>query len=213
MPMAPASSVHGGCPSIAEHQEFAPCMPPPVMGMMQHDVITPNPGYKIAANLWDLNIAHCAHAPSPLAAFIRHCNTMESPYYPTYAKVGTSAPADSMSDLNHGTSSIENLKELQKYSEKLAYESTCCRLWADGIQTQIMDEQEKVHAWIAGMTGDLLRMKRNQLAQPHWVPQMLNPCQPAPPAPPSAPSQPASSSSASRVPVKSAPMPRNPSMP
>ena len=24
MPMAPASSVHGGCPSIAEHQEFAP---------------------------------------------------------------------------------------------------------------------------------------------------------------------------------------------
>ena len=124
MPMAPASSFHGGCPSIAEHQEFAPGMPPPVMEMMQHDLITPNPGYKIAANLWDLNIAHCARAPSPLATFIRHCNTMESPYYPTYAKAGTSAPADSMSDLNHGTSSIENLKELQKYSEKLAYEST-----------------------------------------------------------------------------------------
>ena len=31
MPMAPASSVHGGCPPIAEHQEFAPCMPPPGM--------------------------------------------------------------------------------------------------------------------------------------------------------------------------------------
>ena len=67
MSMAPASSVHGGCPSIAEHQEFAPCMPPPEMTMMQHDVITPNPGYKVPANLWDLNIAHCAHAPSPLA--------------------------------------------------------------------------------------------------------------------------------------------------
>ena len=161
MPMAPASSarsVHGGCPSIAEHQEFAPSMPPPGMAMMQHDVIVPNPGYKIAANLWDLNIAHCAHAPSPLATFIRHC-TMESPYYPTYSKQGVSAPADSMSDLNHGTSSIENLKELQKYSEKLAYESTCCRLWADGIQTHITDEQEKVHAWIAGMTEDLLGMK------------------------------------------------------
>ena len=83
-----------------------------------------------------------------------------------------------------------------------------------------MDEQEKVHAWITGMTGDLLRMKRNQLAQPHWVPQMLNPYQPVPPSPPSAPSQPTSSSSASRVTVKPAsrvtvkpaPMSRNPSM-
>ena len=172
MPMAPASSVHGGCPSIAEHQEFTPCMPSPEMTMMQREVITPNPGYKIPANLWDLNIAHCAHAPSPLATFIRQCNTMESPYYPTYSKQGVSAPADSMSDLNHGTSSIENLKELQKYSEKLANESTCCRLWANGIQTHITDEQEKVHAWIAGMTEDLLRMKRIQHAQPHWAQQI-----------------------------------------
>ena len=32
----------------------------PGMVMMQHDVITPNPDYKIPANLWDLNIAQCA---------------------------------------------------------------------------------------------------------------------------------------------------------
>ena len=108
--------------------------------------------------------------------------------------------------------SIENLKELQKYSEKLACESTCCRLWADGIQTHITDEQEKVHAWIAGMTEDLLRMKRIQHAQPHWAQPMLNPCQPAPPARPCVPSQPASSSPASMVSVKPAPMTRNPSM-
>ena len=83
---------------------------------------------------------------------------MESPHFPTYSKKGVSAPADSISDLNRSTSSIENLRELQKYSEKLSYESTCCRLWAEGIQTQIMDEQEKVHVWTAGMTEDLLRM-------------------------------------------------------
>ena len=59
-------------------------------------------------------------------------------------------------DLNYGTSSFENLRELQKYSEKLTYESTCCRLWAEGIQTYIKDEQEKVQKWIAGMTEDLL---------------------------------------------------------
>ena len=57
MSMAPASSLHGGCPPIAENQEFAPNMPPPGMTLMQQDVIVPNPGYKIAANLW-ISILH-----------------------------------------------------------------------------------------------------------------------------------------------------------
>ena len=121
MSMAPASSYHGGCPTIAENQEF-----------VQHDVIVPNPGYKIAANLWDLNIPSSARVPSPLATFLRHCNTMESPYYPTYSKKGTSAPADviheSWNDDLQRSTSIENLRELQKYSEKLTYEATCCHL-------------------------------------------------------------------------------------
>ena len=213
MPMAPASSIHGGCPPIAEHQKFAPCMPPPEMTTMQHDIIVPNPDYKIAANLWDLNIAQCARSPSPLSTFIRHCNTMESPHYPTYSKKGTSAPADDIADLNRNSSSIENIRELQKYSEKLTYESTCCRLWAEGIQTQIKDEQEKMQVWIAGMTEDLLRMKRLQHAQPAWTQPLLNPLQPVQPSPSSVPSQPASSSSASMVPVKPALIHRNPSMP
>ena len=84
--------------------------------------------------------------------------------------------------------------------------------WAERIQTHITDEQEKVHAWIAGMTEDLLRMKRLQHAQPHWAQPMLNPCQPAPLACPRDPLQPLSSSPASMVPVKPAPMTRNPSM-
>ena len=73
-----------------------------------------------------------------------------------------------------------------------------------------MDEQEKIQAWIAGMTEDLLRMKR---IQPAWTQRMLNPgCQPVQQAAPCVPSQPASSSSASMVPVKPAPMIRNPPM-
>ena len=155
-------------------------------------------------------MAQCAHAPSPLATLLRHCNTMESPHYPTYSKKGVSAPADAMSDLNRSTSTIENLRELQKHSEKLAYESTCCRLWAEGIQTQIMDEQEKVQSWIAGMTEDLLRMKR---IQPAWTQPILSQgCQSVQQPHPCFPSQPASSSSASMVPVKPAPVSRNPSM-
>ena len=176
---------------------------------MQRDVITPNPDYPIPANLWDLNIPYCARAPSPLSTFIRHCNTMQSPHYPTYSMQRVSEPVADITDLNRSTSSIENLRELQKYSEKLSYESTCCRLWAEGIQTQIKDEQERVHKWIEGMTEDLLRAKRQSYAQPHWMPSMANPLQPAPP---NVPSQQASSSSASMVPVKPAPLNRNPSM-
>ena len=152
----------------------------------------------------------CVHAPSPLATFLCHCNAMESPHHPTHSKKGTSASADAIGDLNRNTSSIENLRELQKYSEKLAYESTCCRLWSEGIQTQIMDEQEKIQAWIAGVTEDLLRMKRTQ---PAWTQPMLNlGCPSVQQAVPCVPSQPTSSSSASTVPVKPAPMIRNPSM-
>ena len=207
--MAPASSLHGGCPPIQEHQEYGLPRAPPSMMPMQRDVITPNPEYPIPANLWDLNIPFCAQAPSPLATFIRHCNTMQSPHYPSYGRQGVPQPADSITDLNRNIASIENLRELQKYSEKLACESTCCRLWAQGIQTQIQDEQEKVHKWIEGMTEDLLRAKRHSYAQPHWVPSMLNPFQPAPPV---VQPQQASSSSASMVQVKPAPLNRNPSM-
>ena len=131
--MTPASSYHGGCPTIAEHQKFTPFMQPPELTSIPRDVIVPNPGYKIEANLWNLNAQRSAREPSPLASLLRHCNTMESPDYPTYSKRGAIQPADDIGDLNRNTS-IENLRELQKYSEKLHFEATCCRLWSEGIQ-------------------------------------------------------------------------------
>ena len=72
--LAAASSWQGGCP---ENQEWKPPMP------SQH-VIWPNPGYKIEANLWNLNIPDSALRPGPLASFFRHCNTIESPHIPSY---------------------------------------------------------------------------------------------------------------------------------
>ena len=104
---------------------------------------------------------------------------MQSPHYPTYGKQGIREPAESITDLNRSTALLENLRELQKYSEKLAYESLCCRLWAEGIQTQIKDEQDRLYQWIEGMTEDLLRAKRASMAQPHWMPPMMNPLPPS----------------------------------
>ena len=192
---------------LAEQQE---CEPPQLCLCRQYEYHYVRRHDQLdSMHCWDLNVQSSAHAPSPLASFLRHCNTMESPYYPTYSKKGASAPADDTHDLQHSTS-IENLRQLQKYSKKLTFEATCCRLWSEGIHTQIMDEQEKVQSWIAGMTEDLLRMKR---IQPAWAQPILNQgCQPVQQAPPCAPSQPSSSSSASMVPVKPAPTIRNPSM-
>ena len=80
----PASSWQGSCPTIAEHQEFIP----PMQSSTQPYVILPNPGYKIEANVWNHNVQRSARDPGPLASFLRHCNTMESPYFPTYSKRG-----------------------------------------------------------------------------------------------------------------------------
>ena len=178
---------------------------------MQPCVILPNPGYKIEANLWNLDVQRSARIPGPLAFFLRHCNTMDSPYIPRYGKGGPQ-PADDVTHLARHAS-MENLRELQKYSEKLQFEATCCCLWSEGIQDQIMDEQERVQSWIAGVTDELIRLKR---VQPAWVHQLQN--QGGPSAPPTsmmAPSsqqQPASSSSASTITVKPGPMSRNTSM-
>ena len=206
-PSMAAGPLHGGCPPVAENQDWTPPAPP------QH-VIWPNPGYRIEANLWNLNIPESAIVPEPLASFLRRCNTMESPYIPSYGR-GRSLPKDDIVWLDRNAS-MENLRELQKYSEKLQFEATCCRLWANGILDQIMDEQEKVQTWIVGMTEELIRLRR---IQPAWVQQMQQPHPPlvlqtsmAASSSSSQQLQPTSSSSASNIIVKPAPTSRNPSM-
>ena len=74
---------------------------------------------------------------------------------------GSSLPADDIVYLSREVS-MENLQHLQRYSEKLQFEATCVRLWANGIHDQIMDEQEKVQNWILGMTDEINRVRRVQ---------------------------------------------------
>ena len=156
-------------------------------------------------------VQESARCPGPLASFLCHCNTMDSPHIPSYGR-GGSQPADDIVYLDRNAS-MENLRELQKYSEKLQFEATCVRLWANGIQDQIMDEQEKVQNWIAGMTDELIRLRRTQ---PAWIQQLQSQGGPPPQmsmaAPSSQPQQTASSSAASTIPVKPAPAPKNMSM-
>ena len=199
-----SSSWQGGCPPIDEQQEWAPPM------ASQH-VILPNPEYKIEANVWHLDIKASALRPGPLASFLRHCNTTDSPPVPSYLR-GGSQPADDVVLLSR-EASMENLRELQRSAERLQFEATRACLWSNGIQDQIMDETERVQTWISGIIGELNRLRR---VQPAWVHQLQAQANQQPPssmAPcsASAPAQ-ASSSSASSVPVKAAPASKNPSM-
>ena len=107
-----SSSWQGGGPPIAEHQEWYPPLP-------QQHVILPNPGYKIEANLWHLDVKESARRPRPIASFLRHCNTMDSPYIPSYARGGPQ-PADDIVYLTRDAS-MENLRGLQSHSEKLGW--------------------------------------------------------------------------------------------
>ena len=106
-PRGASSSWQGGCPPIAEQQEWAP-------PMKQQHVILPNPGYKIEANIWHFDIRANALRPGSIASFLRHCNTMDSPPIPSYLRGGPQ-PADDIVQLSH-EASMENLRELKRYA-------------------------------------------------------------------------------------------------
>ena len=130
IPSGAASSWQGAaCPSIHEH--------PPAR---ENDVILPNPGYRVDANIWHLDIREGALRPGPIASFLHHCNTMESPPNPSYIHGGPQ-PASDIQHLSR-EASTENLIDLQRYAERLQFETTCLRLWSNGIQDQIMDETQ-----------------------------------------------------------------------
>ena len=106
-----------------------------------------------------------------MASFLRHRNTMESPPNPSYL-YGGPQPVDDIQDLRQETS-MENLVGLQRYLERFQFETTCLRLWSNGIQDQIMDETQRVHTYKSRMTEELNRVR---CSQPQgWLQQWQKP--------------------------------------
>ena len=72
IPSGAANSWQGAaCPPIHEHRQWAP-------QATEDDVILPNSGYRVDANIWHLNIMDRALRPGPMASFLRHCNSEPS---------------------------------------------------------------------------------------------------------------------------------------
>ena len=75
IPSGAASSWQGAaCPPIHEHRQWAP-------PATENDVILPNPDYRVDVNIWHLDVRERALRPGPIASFLRHCNTVESPWW------------------------------------------------------------------------------------------------------------------------------------
>ena len=121
----------------------------------------------------------------PMASFLRHVSTMESPDNPSCLN-NDPQPVDHIGDLRR-EATLENLAEHQRYLEKLQFESTTLRLWCNGLQDQIMDESQRVHIYMMRMIRELQRTCRSQGWLPQWQARANQP-QP-PPAPAQAPVQ------------------------
>ena len=111
--------------------------------------------------------------------------------------------------LSSRDASMENLQQLQRYSEKLQFEATCVRLWANGIHDQIMDGPELD----LSMTDELNRLRR---VQPAWIQHLQSQGLPAASSVDGPSFQFTAGTSIIQCsvycPVKAAPAPRNPSM-
>ena len=178
--------------------------------MTQQHVILPNPGYKIEANIWHLDIKASALRAGPIASFLRNCNTTDSPPIPTSEVVLSQQMTLLISAMKLPWRTFENFKGMQRGFQ---LEATCVRLWATGIQDQIMDETEKVQNWITRMIGEPNLLRR---VQPAWIHQLQAQSNQQPPvsmtSSSSSPPVQGSVSSASNVPAKAATTLKNPSM-
>ena len=143
-----------------------------------------------------------------MASFLRHVSTMQSPDNLSYLNNGPQ-PAEDIRDLRR-EATLENLAELQRYLEKLQFESSTLRMWYNGLQDEIMDESQKVHLYMMRVIGELHRTRRSQGWLPQWQARANQPQPPPAPVQGAAPAQapvPAQGA-ASALPMKAAPSTR-----
>ena len=157
----------------------------------------PQPGYRIAANIWNLDIPYRSNVPGPMASFLRHVATMQTPENPSYSQGGPQ-PVQEARDFQR-EATLANVADHQLYLEKLQFELNTPRLWSSGIQEEIMEEDHKVRLQLGRMIREL---QRSNTAQP-WVEgwQVASQQFQPPPAPPAA-------ASSTSLPVKAPPAPR-----
>ena len=134
----------------------------------------------------------------PMASFLRHVATAQSPDNPSYANSGP-LPVREVRDLQK-EATLENVAAHQRYLEKLEFELNTLWLWSNSIQDEIMEEAQKVHLRLMRMIRELQRLNNAQPWVEGW--QVASQQAQPPPAPTSA--------SSTSLPIKAAPTSRAP---
>ena len=107
------------CPPIHENREWIP-------QAQEEQPQYPQPGYRVPANIWNLDIEDRSNQPGPMASFLCHVATMQSPENPSYANLPVH-PVKEASELRR-EAMLENVAEHQHYLEKLQFELNTLRL-------------------------------------------------------------------------------------
>ena len=76
-PMSNPRPQSAACPTVLEEGHW--------QEETTEEATYPHPGYRVSGNLWNLDIADRAQKPCPMASFLRHVPSMQSPTNPSYA--------------------------------------------------------------------------------------------------------------------------------
>ena len=155
----------------------------------------PNPGFHVSGNLWSLDIADRASKPGPMASFLRHVTSMQSPTNPSYAATGRLPVTDVQCLRTEAT--LENNAHHQAYLEKLQFEHNTLTSWSNMVQDQIASEAQQVHLQLMQMSQTMQNRANSQPWAHGWASSSAQ----LPPRPVQRTPQP-------QVPVKPAPTPR-----
>ena len=158
--MRPMSSRQSAaaCPTVHEDREWRE-------GTEHEEKPTyPKPGCDVSANLWNLDIQDRAREPGPMASFLHHMTSTQSPNNPSYVD----ARIHLVTDIRYlrREANLEHIAAHQRYLEKLQFEMNTLRCWSNSIQDQLKGEAAQVHLQLMRMVQEL---QRESDPQP-WAP-------------------------------------------
>ena len=195
---AAAVAMHGPPPMSNVRPQSAACPTVFKEGRWQEEPTEetsyPNPGFHVSGNLWNLDIADRAKKPGPMASFIRHVTSMQSPTSPSYAATGRLP----VTDVHIFEQNQDNVAAHQSYLEKLQFEHNTLRSWSNTVQDQIAGEAQQVHLQLMQMIQTMQHRNNPQPWAQAWAERSVQP----PPRPAQQTSQPQA------VPAKAAPAAR-----
>ena len=102
------------CPTVPEGREWTESQ------QEEEQPTYPRRGYHVSANLWNVDIADRFRKPGPMASFLRHVTSMQSPNNPTYVDTRI-YPVFDVRELRR-EATLKTVAAGQRYLKRLQFE-------------------------------------------------------------------------------------------